>query len=111
MTLIHNHALFINIRVLIMKFEQIENFIKKAGFQFIHEGMGFGQVEGRPSYLYQKNVLGRAPQTIQLAVSKENKDDIRPIFSNNVPEQVRDSVYRIIDERVMELEHAMRSNP
>ncbi|KTD02286.1 hypothetical protein OQJ19_03210 [Fluoribacter gormanii] len=87
-----------------MKFEKIEHFIKKAGFQLIHQGMGFGLVEGRPSYLYQKDIVGSTPQMIQLAVSRENKEDIQPIFSENVPKLVRDSVDNIINNNTTESE-------
>lgn len=99
--------LFIN-WVLIMKFEKIEAFLKKAGFRFIGQGVGVGIVEERPSYLYQKNITGNNPQMIQLAVSRVNKDDIRLIFSNNVPERIRDSIYNITNENVLDNENTIK---
>ena len=90
-----------------MKFEKIEQFLHKAGFQFIQEGIGFGAVKGRPAYLYQKNISGNTPQMIQLTTASENKDDVYPIFSINVPQKVRDSIYNILNDRVIEQEHVM----
>lgn len=94
-----------------MKFEIIEQFLNKAGFHFIQEGIGSGAVKGRPSYLYQKNISGSTPQMVQLAVSSENKDSICPIFSINVPQQVRDSIYNIINDREIEQENIMGFKP
>ncbi|PWY55011.1 hypothetical protein DGG96_13945 [Legionella qingyii] len=91
-----------------MKFEKIEYFLKKAGFQLTHEGVGFGEVEGCPSYLYQKNILGSTPQMIQLAVSGENKEDIHPVYSDNVPKLVRDSVNNIINNNMIESANIIR---
>ncbi|MCE0722918.1 MULTISPECIES: hypothetical protein [Legionella] len=90
-----------------MKFERIEAFLNKAGFMFMNQGAGVGIVEGRPSYLYQKNITGSRSQMIQLAVSRENKDDIHLIFSNNVPRQVRDSIYKIINETTLDSENTI----
>ncbi|KTD72626.1 hypothetical protein [Legionella tucsonensis] len=90
-----------------MKFERIEAFLNKAGFMFINQGTGVGVVEGRPSYLYQKNITGSRSQMIQLAVSRGNKDDIHLIFSKNVPKQVRDSLYKIINENTLDSENAV----
>ncbi|KTD42316.1 hypothetical protein [Legionella parisiensis] len=91
-----------------MKFEKIETFLNRAGFRFIGQGEGVGAVTGRPSHLYQKNVTGSTPQMVQLAVSRADRDDIRLIFSNNVPQLVRDSIYNIFNENVLDNENTIR---
>ncbi|CAM3134283.1 hypothetical protein LEAN103870_17730 [Legionella anisa] len=76
----------------------------------MNQGTGIGAVAGRPSYLYQKNITGGRPQMIQLAVSSVNQEDIRLIFSNNVSQQVRNSINDIINEHELDSEKTLSLN-
>ncbi|HHT0593213.1 TPA: hypothetical protein ACTXXA_002679 [Legionella anisa] len=93
-----------------MKFEKIEAFLNKAGFVFMNQGTGIGAAAGRPSYLYQKYITGGRPQMIQLAVSSVNQEDVRLIFSNNVPQQVRNSINDIINEQKLDSKNTLSLN-
>ena len=74
-----------------MKFEQIKAVLNEAGFQFIEVGQGLGMGKGSQCHLYQKMISG-VTQTVQVIVDENN---VRPLISKNVPEQVRDLIYGI----------------
>ncbi len=80
-----------------MKFEKIVDLIKTAGFTFINEGRGIGAFEGYQAFHYSKG-LARNTQCIQLAQLDIQKDIVGVVFSNNIPEKLRDEVYVIINE-------------
>ncbi|CZG20899.1 TPA: hypothetical protein ACJ5DT_000812 [Legionella pneumophila] len=73
---------------------EIETLLKRAGFTYVGNGRGLGEFEKYENHLYHKTVYGSIQQ-IQLAMDREN-DTVRPVFSKNVPVELRDSIYDIM---------------
>ncbi len=73
---------------------EIETLLKKAGFTYVGNGRGLGEFEKYENHLYHKNVYSSIQQ-IQLAMDREN-DTVRPVFSKNVPIELRDSIYELM---------------
>jgi hypothetical protein len=53
-----------------------------------------GIAKGNQCHLYQKGISGLAIQTVQVVASPD-ENNVYPIFSMNVPEEVRDLIYKI----------------
>ncbi|AMP88987.2 TPA: hypothetical protein F7Z80_06565 [Legionella pneumophila] len=78
----------------IIMITEIETLLKRAGFTYVGNGRGLGEFEKYENHLYHKNIYGSIQQ-IQLAMDREN-DTVRTVFSNNVPVELRDSIYDLM---------------
>lgn len=73
---------------------EIETLIKKAGFTYVGEGRGKGELEKYENHLYHKTIYG-STQHIQLALDRAN-DKVIPVFSKNVSEELRNAINLLI---------------
>ncbi|HAU1152422.1 TPA: hypothetical protein JBI12_10820 [Legionella pneumophila] len=73
---------------------EIETLLQKAGFTYVGNGRLLEGFEKYENHLYHKTVYGSIQQ-IQLAMDREN-NTVRPVFSKNVPVELRDSIYDIM---------------
>lgn len=92
------------------KLDEIVTLLKKAGYDFIGEGQGSkDKLLGKLSYLYTKPGLGLSvSDMVQLTFDEER---IRPVFSDQVSEMLKEEIYTIICDPHLKLNSEESPSP